>query len=224
MGSVANQRKTHYRPNPAVVRLSDRRVSADSAPQIKGRSVSNEKGLLQRIASGDQTAVAQCIDQFGGLVWSLTRRLTPNEADAEDAVQEIFLEIWRFADRYDPSKASEATFIAMLSRRRLIDRLRKHKRRPEEELFDDAMTQAPSAEEAAEVGADVARVVEAMQGMKPEQQQALHLSAWLGMSHAAIAEELGLPLGTVKSHIRRGLLTLREDLGVDNVAASSGTL
>lgn len=186
--------------------------------------MSNEKGLLQRIASGDQTAVAQCIDQFGGLVWSLTRRLTPNEADAEDAVQEIFLEIWRFADRYDPSKASEATFIAMLSRRRLIDRLRKHKRRPEEELFDDAMTQAPSAEEAAEVGADVARVVEAMQGMKPEQQQALHLSAWLGMSHAAIAEELGLPLGTVKSHIRRGLLTLREDLGVDNVAASSGTL
>lgn len=186
--------------------------------------MSYDSDVLQRIAGGDQTAVAQCIDQFGGLIWSLVRRLTPNDADAEDAVQEIFLEIWRFADRYDPAKASEATFIAMLARRRLIDRLRKHKRRPTEELFDDSMTQAPSAEQAAEVGADVARVVEAMSDMKPEQQQALHLSAWLGMSHAAIAEELDLPLGTVKSHIRRGLLTLREDLGEQVAAHSSGTL
>ena len=103
----------------------------------------------------------------------------------------------------------------MLARRRLIDRLRRHNRQPVEEEFDDTLSIAPSAESAAEVGTDVARVAAAMAQMKPEQQQALHLSAWLGMSHAAIAEKMDLPLGTVKSHIRRGLLALREQLGDD---------
>ncbi|MEL7023840.1 MAG: sigma-70 family RNA polymerase sigma factor [Pseudomonadota bacterium] len=174
-----------------------------------------KSSVLQRIAAGDQRAVTECLDQYGGLVWSLARRLTPNDNDAEDAVQEIFVEIWRFADRFDASKASEATFVAMLARRRLIDRLRRHNRQPVEEEFDDTLSIAPSAESAAEVGTDVARVAAAMAQMKPEQQQALHLSAWLGMSHAAIAEKMDLPLGTVKSHIRRGLLALREQLGDD---------
>lgn len=180
--------------------------------------------VLQRIASGDQSAVAQCIDEFGGLVWSLARRLTPNESDAEDAVQEVFVEIWRFADRFDPAKASQATFIAMIARRRLIDRLRKHNRQPVEEHFDEAVTNVASREQSAEVGADVARVAAAMQGMKTEQREALRLSAWLGMSHASIAKKMNLPLGTVKSHIRRGLMTVRENLGLDVSTKTSETL
>ena len=80
----------------------------------------SENRILNRIAAGDPDAVQECLDQFGGLVWSLARRLTSSESDAEDAVQEIFVEIWRKAERYDPSIASESTFIAMLARRRLI--------------------------------------------------------------------------------------------------------
>ena len=177
--------------------------------------MTSSPSVLERIAAGDQAAVAECLDEFGGLVWSLARRLSPNESDAEDAVQEIFVEIWRFAGRYDPAKASAATFVAMLARRRLIDRLRRHKRQPLEEEFDDTLSMAPAADRAAEVNTDVDRVAAAMAAMKPEQQEALHLSAWLGMSHAAIAKKMGLPLGTVKSHIRRGLLVLREQLGAD---------
>lgn len=217
VGAVANRTGTLYRRSATVERLH-----AASPPtkvvQSDQRSPVNTQlkpSVLQRIAAGDQRAVTECLDQYGGLVWSLARRLTPNESDAEDAVQEIFVEIWRFADRFDATKASEATFVAMLARRRLIDRLRRHNRQPVEEEFDDTLSVAPSAENAAEVGTDVARVAAAMAQMKPEQQQALHLSAWLGMSHGAIADKMGLPLGTVKSHIRRGLLALREQLGED---------
>lgn len=185
--------------------------------------MSGQLSLLQRIARGEQAAMNECVDEFGGLIWSLARRLSPNISDAEDAVQEVFLEIWKFADRFDPNKASEKTFVAMLARRRLIDRLRKHGRRPVEESFEEAVSAAPSAQHAAEVSSDVDRVAQAMQQMKPEQQHALRLSAWMGMSHADIAEKMNLPLGTVKSHIRRGLITLREDLGISEDAVSTGT-
>src|SRR5580700_12012752 len=81
--------------------------------------------VLQRIASGDSAAVRDCIEQYGALVWSLARRLTRTPSDAEDATQEIFLDIWRSAGRFDAKQGSDRVFIAMIARRRLIDRLRK---------------------------------------------------------------------------------------------------
>lgn len=213
-GFVANRSGTLYRRSASVERFPPVLPTIPEEEPDERSSVTTqpEPTLLERIAAGEQRAVNACLDQYGGLVWSLARRLSPNDNDAEDAVQEIFVEIWRHADRFDPSKASEATFVAMLARRRLIDRLRRHNRQPTEEEFDETLSIAPSAESAAEVRTDVARVAEVMAQMKPEQQKALHLSAWMGMSHAAIAEKMGLPLGTVKSHIRRGLLMLREQL------------
>ena len=84
--------------------------------------------ILQRVAAGDSASVDECIARYGDIVWALARRSSPTRADAEDAVQEIFLEIWRSAGRYNPQVASEATFIGMISRRRLIDRFRQGKR------------------------------------------------------------------------------------------------
>ncbi len=86
--------------------------------------------VLQRIASGDPAAVRECIDQYGPLVWSLARRLSRTASDAEDATQEIFLDIWRSAGRFDASQGSDKVFIAMIARRRLIDRLRKKSAEP----------------------------------------------------------------------------------------------
>src|SRR6202000_2241380 len=86
--------------------------------------------MLQRIASGDSAAVRECIDQYGPLVWSIARRLSRTPSDAEDATQEVFLDIWRSAGRFDASQGSDKVFIAMIARRRLIDRLRKSSAEP----------------------------------------------------------------------------------------------
>ncbi|MEJ2601953.1 MAG: sigma-70 family RNA polymerase sigma factor [Gammaproteobacteria bacterium] len=99
--------------------------------------MTGQPSLLERIGNGDQQAVALCVERYSGLVWSLARRFIAIEADAEDAVQEIFVEIWNTAGRFDPSKSAEATYISMIARRRLIDRLRKTSREPDRENLDD---------------------------------------------------------------------------------------
>ncbi|HTK36951.1 MAG TPA: sigma-70 family RNA polymerase sigma factor, partial [Pyrinomonadaceae bacterium] len=82
------------------------------------------QAILQRIAAGDRTAVQDCLDTYGGLVWSIARKMLRSNEDTEDAVQEIFVDIWKNAERYDDAQSSETTFIAMIARRRLIDRIR----------------------------------------------------------------------------------------------------
>jgi RNA polymerase sigma factor (sigma-70 family) len=86
--------------------------------------------LLPRIAAGDEGAVRECVSRYGALVWSLARRWSAESGDAEDAVQEIFIDLWRTAARYDLSRTSEAGWVAMIARRRLIDRARKRERLP----------------------------------------------------------------------------------------------
>ena len=107
------------------------------------------ESLLKRVASGDSGAVKEVMDQFGGLVWSLARRSCFNPADAEDATQEIFLDIWKSASRYDESKGSETLFVAMIARRRLIDRIRRQGREPPMDDID-----APGFELASSTGAE----------------------------------------------------------------------
>ena len=92
-----------------------------------------ENVVLERVAAGDPVAVKECMDRFGGLVWTLARRALPTAQDAEDATQEIFTEIWLSADRYDQNRGSETVFVATIARRRLIDRLRKQGIQVEEE-------------------------------------------------------------------------------------------
>ena len=169
---------------------------------------------LQRIAAGDRQAVAECIETYSGLVWSLSRRFLSNEADAEEAVQEIFMELWERAASYDPEKAGEATFVSMLARRRLIDRRRKLDREPLSEPLDE-MEPALSedGQRVLEASAETQRVVDVLRTLKPEQQEVINMSSWLGMSHGAIAKETGIPLGTVKSYMTRGLTKIRDALG-----------
>ena len=96
-----------------------------------GSRVTEEPSILERVAAGDPAAPNECIARFSGLVWSLARRLCSSPSDAADAVQEIFIDLWKSAPRFDSSIASETTFVAMIARRRLIDRGRRKMRRPE---------------------------------------------------------------------------------------------
>lgn len=177
--------------------------------------------ILQRVALGDPGAPAECIDRYGGLVWSLARRLSPGPADAEDATQEIFLDVWRSAARFDPAVASEATFIATIARRRLIDRRRSAQRHQGTRPIEDhaAIANDPPAVERGEEAAAAAR---ALAQLPPEQQRVIQLSIHAGLSHEQIVRATGLPLGTVKTHIRRGLMRVRDSLSSRPSLAAGG--
>ncbi len=166
--------------------------------------------------------MAACIDRFGPLVWLLARRLLANQAECEDAVQEVFVEIWKSAHRFDPSIASARAFVAIIARRRLIDRGRMAQSRVRG-VVDVAELGLAEPANASGVGGsgggsarlddDAAALRAALQELKPEQRELIELSFGQGWTHQQIAERLNQPLGTVKTNIRRGLLRLREILG-----------
>lgn len=171
--------------------------------------------ILKRIAAGDKNAVEDCLNAYGGLVYSIARMLMSNEADAEDAVQEAFIDIWKNAARYDEGVASEATFIAMIARRRVIDKIRSIGRRIATDPIEEMVSEPGSTDHKfIEISAEAKEAAEALKSLRPEQQKVLQLSIVGGMSHQEIAETTGIPLGTVKTHARRGLLRVREVLGL----------
>lgn len=183
----------------------------------KGRT-GLETSVLQRVASGDEVAVEECIDRFGGLVHAIARRMSPSLVDADDATQEIFIDVWTHAHRYRPDVASEKTFIAMIARRRLIDRWRRAERQPRSDSLDLGLETADRSSDglSLETSEELSRVRGAIEKLDPTPREVLKLSVYDGLSHQAIADRLGLPLGTVKTHVRRGLSRVRSSLGAES--------
>jgi len=179
-------------------------------------------GLLKRIADGDVEAVRECMEAYGALVWSMARRLSRSIDDAEDATQEIFLHVWRSASLFDESKGSEQVFIAVIARRRLIDRLRKLSAEPHVEFCSHTLETLtwsdPCASSEDCLEAELAK--RALEELRPEQRQVLELGLLDGLTQSEIAARLGMPLGTVKSSMRRGITRVREymNIGAPRVA------
>lgn len=178
------------------------------------------QAVLKRIASGDKAAVQDCINSYGGLIWSLAKKMLRNSDDAEDAVQEIFVDIWKNAGRFDDAQSSETTFVAMIAKRRLIDRIRFMSRRISPESIDDMLAEPAGRDlENMQNGIEAAEAAKALKVLRPEQRQVLLLSIVKGMSHQEISEATGMPLGTVKTHARRGLIEVRAFLGLGGQTA-----
>lgn len=172
--------------------------------------------ILERVAAGDPEAIQQCIDAYGGLIWSMARRRGLSSEDAEDLLQEVFIDLWKSADRFDPGQASEKIFVAMITRRRLIDRLRREQRRPPTQAIElDSQDYAGKDLERLENTVEAALAAKALAQLRPQERDVLLLSTYHGLSHGQIAEQTGIPLGTVKTYIRRGLIRVKEllDLG-----------
>lgn len=171
-----------------------------------------EQPLLPRIAGGEADAVSECLDRYGGLVWSLAMRYCADVQLAEDLVQNIFFHLWEVADRFDENIASETTFVAMIARRRLIDGHRKQKRvcAVADCDFDKMEIEIADPTERIEIQEEAALAEEALNQLPMNQQLVIRMSVFDGMSHSCISDLTGLKLGTVKTHIRRGLIKVRE--------------
>ena len=182
--------------------------------------------ILPRVARGETNAIDECLDRYGGLVWSLACRHSPSTSDAEDAVQEIFVDIWRNAGRYRGDLGSEATFVSTLARRRLIDRHRKLCRNPEPRSIDETVVEyaAPPACSQIEQAEDGIRVKACFDKLRNNEREVLELSIYHGLTQTRIAERTGAPLGTVKSLMRRALIQLRTCMQIGSRLHAEGSV
>lgn len=170
-----------------------------------------EGDLLPSVARGDRAAVESCVNRYGGLIWSLALRLL-DRAEAEDAVQDVFIELWRHADRFDPTRASEKTFVAMIARRRIIDRRRTRSRDEMASATLQSEEMVSQDHQRMEMSTEVALAAKALEALPAERREVVSLSVVQGLTHSEIAKLTGLPIGTVKSHLRRGLAVVRDRL------------
>ena len=172
--------------------------------------------LLRRIADRRQEALAVLYDRFAPLLLALTRRILGNGADAEEVVQETFLQVWAQAGRYDPKRSSVPTWLVLLARSRAIDLLRS--RRVRERTVASATAEGPPPDASPEGPASVwyeerrARLAKALAALPEEQRQVLERTFYLGMSQREISEATGIPLGTVKTRTLLAMRKLRESL------------
>ena len=183
---------------------------------IKNKRVSTMQSddngsILARIAAGENGSFELLIEKYGNLVWSIGKKFLYRQSDLEDAVQEVFIAIWKSADKYDANKAKEITFVSMIARRRFIDHLRKiSKHKNLESIDDDNSGHQLYKESILNESTDLQLVKNAIQSLDIDDQELLNLSVYQGYSHSEISKLLNIPLGTVKTRIRRNLIKLKE--------------
>jgi RNA polymerase sigma factor (sigma-70 family) len=184
----------------------------DLSKPLSPQSLATDENILPLVAAGDSRAMDLCITRFGGIVWAIARRYIKNTAEAEDLVQEVFIEVWKKAGTFNPAIASETTFVGLIARRRAIDYLRRQGRKPEFEPLSAAESLPYPTNETSSVTCDPETVRSSLASFPAETRQLFDLFFEDGFTHPEIAEKTGLPLGTVKTRLRRGLITLRDQL------------
>ena len=177
----------------------------------KERSVDKTVVILDLIAENHPGSFEMLIEKYGNLVWSIGKKFLGNQSDLEDAVQEVMIAIWKSADKFDANKASEITFVSMIARRRFIDYLRKITKHKSEDSMDDENKNIHLYKESVlNEETDLALVKSAIEELDTDDQELLNLSVYQGYSHSEISEILDIPLGTVKTRIRRNLMKLKD--------------
>lgn len=173
--------------------------------------------LLRRTARGDREAFSELYTAFSGPIFGTVKRILRDPAQSEEVAQEVLVEIWRSASRFDPEKGSAAAWIMTLAHRRAVDRVRSSQAsrdrdehvgiRDRDRPFDEVAEQVETSMEHAEVRDAVAQLTDL-------QRESVELAYYGGHTYREVAEILGTPLGTVKTRLRDGLANLRTAMGV----------
>jgi RNA polymerase sigma-70 factor (ECF subfamily) len=180
-------------------------------------SVDEDASLVSLISTGDEDAFARFYDKFSAPVYSMLMKILGNAQDAEEVLQQAFMQVWRRAGTFQPGRASVFTWLVIITRSKAIDRIRQRQRNAR--LLEEAAKDAPQVAESfipdsrgviRHEQRDIIRG--ALDQIPGEQREAIEMAFFQGLTQTEIAEALGAPLGTVKARIRRGLLRLRDYL------------
>jgi RNA polymerase sigma-70 factor (ECF subfamily) len=172
--------------------------------------------LLALVARGDQTAFATVYDRSAAQVFGLVRRVVRDPAQSEEVTQEVMLEVWRTASRFDPHRGSAMTWLMTMAHRRAVDRVRSGQAAAERELRASvAVTDYDVVAEEVETRLDAQRVRRCLDSLTELQRESVTLAYYGGYTYREVAGLLGVAVGTVKTRMRDGLIRLRDCLGAD---------
>lgn len=194
-------------------------VTSDRGPEETGSidvTVTFEV-LMQRIAGGDQQAFSELYDRTAPRVLGLVKRVLVDHAQSEEVAQEVFLEIWKSASRFDAGKGAAMSWILTMTHRRAVDRVRASQAghdRDERIGIRDLEPEYDQVSEIAEIRIENERVKRAMLQLSELQRESITLAYYGGYSHTEVAAILEVPVGTVKTRLRDGMIRLREEMGV----------
>lgn len=201
--------------------------AGDQSPPLRVSDLSGQQridfDLMQRIAANQEAGIGELYDRFGSLVFRMAIQMLPTRDEADDAVQEIFVRLWKTSDRFDPRKAALVTWVMLLTRRHLVDKLRRKRARIKTSLFDEGNTTSSmstgrgiNSQQTKDISARMERdenfaALMIRVNTLPELQRTVVVRAYLGgQTLRQISEELDTPLGTIKSALSRALVRLRE--------------
>jgi RNA polymerase sigma-70 factor, ECF subfamily len=175
---------------------------------------------MSAIARGDSNALGELYDRYGAILFGLLLRILHDRSEAEDVLQEVFLQTWRQAGEFDPTRGRAIAWLATLARSRALDRRRAlaSRSRTAAEAANEGEDSSSDSVLQAMVAEDARRVRRALESIPEAQREVLRLAYFEGLSQSEIAARLVRPLGTVKTHTRLGLLKLRELLGEEEGA------
>ncbi len=179
------------------------------------RSDPDLDNLLTLVARGDQGAFESVYDRLAGPVYGLIRKVLRDPAQSEEVAQEVLLEVWRTASRFDPGKGSAVTWVLTIAHRRAIDRVRSETAAAErEQRSATAPVAVDETAESVEASLEAERVRRCLDGLTELQRESITLAYYGGYSYPQVAALLDTALGTIKTRIRDGLIRLRDCLGV----------
>ncbi|WP_349829459.1 ECF RNA polymerase sigma factor SigK [Brevibacterium litoralis] len=173
--------------------------------------------LLARVALGDEDAFGALYDESSGLVFGLIKRVVRDPGLSEEVLQEVFIEVWQHATRYDAERGSARSWICTVAHRRAVDRVRAAQASTARDLAQGIKEFQESSDDVADTAvlkADMERVLKALESLTQIQRDAIRLAYFGGYTHQEVAQLLQVPLGTVKTRIRDGMIILRDRLGV----------
>ena len=199
-----------------MLRLVTNEIDIENDVEV-GTTLQLHRELIARVAEGDQSAFSQLYDLVAPRVLGLIKRLLRDHAQSEEVTQEVFLEIWQTAPRFDSHKGAVASWILTMAHRRAVDRIRASqasRNRDTKIGIRDFDSQYDNVAETVEIRIEHEKVEKAMTRLTERQRQAVTLAYYGGYSHSEVATMLELPVSTVKTRLRDGMMRLRDELGV----------